>query len=112
MELIDKNKLHNTLLFMESIEDLSYGKKIYDKVIQQVVNMPTTETKSKRDFEVVVNEACLNCELDCVEVVRCHDCKNHEEAKNGVNGFCKEWQTSTYTWEWCARGERRDEVEE
>ena len=45
MELIDKNKLHNTLLFMESIEDLSYGKKIYDKVIQQVVNMPTIEPK-------------------------------------------------------------------
>ena len=45
MELIDKNKLHNTLLFMENIEDLSYGKKIYDKVIQQVVNMPTIEPK-------------------------------------------------------------------
>lgn len=62
----------------------------------------------KRDFEVVVNEACLNCELDCVEVVRCHDCRNYEEAKNGCNGFCKEWNTSTYTWDYCSRGERKD----
>lgn len=60
----------------------------------------------KRDLEVVVNEACLDCELDCIEVVRCRNCNNYEEANNEVNGFCKEWQTSTYTWEWCARGER------
>ena len=52
----------------------------------------------------------MNMTITLTELVRCHDCKNYEEAKNGVNGFCKEWQTSTYTWEWCARGERRDEV--
>ena len=45
MELTDKNELHNTLLFMESMENLSYGKKIYGKVIQQVVNMPTIEAE-------------------------------------------------------------------
>lgn len=50
--------------------------------------------------------------LDLVEVVRCHDCENYEEAKNGCNGFCKEWKTSTYSWEWCSRGNREDEVEE
>lgn len=75
----------------------------------QIDAMPTIEPK--RDFEVVVNEACLNCELDCVEVVRCHDCRNYEEAKNSCNGLCKEWNTSTYTWDYCSKGERKDEVE-
>lgn len=72
----------------------------------------TLKTEPKRDLEVVVNEACLNCELDCVEVVRCHKCKNYKEAKNGCNGFCKEWNTSTYTWEWCSRRAKMGEVEE
>ena len=46
------------------------------------------------------------------EYITCHDCKNYEEAKNGCNGFCKEWSTSTYSWEWCSRGEQKDKVEE
>lgn len=78
---------------------------------EQFENCGTNDAEPKRDLEIVVNEACLNCELDCVEAVRCHDCKHYEEAKNGCNGFCKEWDTSTYTWDYCSRGERKDEVE-
>lgn len=44
--------------------------------------------------------------------ITCRDCENYKEAKNGCNGFCKEWKTSTYSWEWCSRGAKKDEVEE
>ena len=45
------------------------------------------------------------------EHITCHDCSNYEEAKNGCNGFCKEWNTSTYSWEWCSRRAEKEEEE-
>lgn len=45
---------------------------------EQFENCGTNDAEPKRDLEIVVNEACLNCELDCVEAVRCHDCKHYE----------------------------------
>lgn len=80
----------------------------YRDAFERLLASPVITTEPKCDLEVVVNEACLNCELDCVEVVRCHDCKHYTIAKNGCNGVCKEWDTSTYTWDYCSKGERKD----
>ena len=109
--LIDANEIVTTMVMDEKTKTGTLIKTTIadalDKWTAEGCPKPI-EADPKRDFEVVVNEACLNCELDCVEVVRCHDCSNYEEAKNGCNGFCKEWNTSTYTWDYCSRGERKD----
>lgn len=44
-----------------------------------------------------------------VSVVYCKDCKNYEAARNEANGFCHELDVPMAPWEFCSRGERKDD---
>ena len=44
-DLISREELMNILQLMLSTEDMSYGKKVYGKVIQQVKSLPTIEAE-------------------------------------------------------------------
>lgn len=47
-------------------------------------------------------------DISITKLIHCHDCGKYEEAKNGCNGFCKEWNTPTYSWDWCSRRAEKD----
>ena len=80
-DLISRAELMNILQLMLSMEDLSYGKKVYGKVIQQVKSLPTIEAEPKhgrwiKSKKSDYNWECSNCGygLSDYRTTYCYDC--------------------------------------
>ena len=113
---LDINHWFQHRIFVQNMSDIDR---------QTIQNLPTIEAEP---FNCSLEEfgecsyrrtGCSDCEvkekvrnvIDKAEHITCHDCSNYEEAKNGCNGFCKEWNTSTYSWEWCSRRAEKEKEE-
>jgi hypothetical protein len=56
------------------------------------------------------DDFCSFCDMkNCVAVVLCKDCANYSMAINEANGFCDELKVPMAPWEFCSRGEKKDD---
>ena len=91
------------------IDRLSLGNRMYHEAFEKDSDMQKWDSGCWIRYKLFENVLRDTPSVDAVEVVRCKDCKHHEEINQPYPQlFCRKHSIDTLDDDYCSSGERND----